>query len=77
MTQFISEKFMDFTSSNITELVYFPENNDLQVTFKSGIYTYHCVPANDWCELKKATSQGKFLNKKIKPKYKFTKNKIS
>ena len=67
------EKFNKFTSSNITELVYFPEQRDLQVTFKSGTYTYHKVPANDWNSLKKAQSQGKFLNSFIKPIYKFTK----
>jgi len=66
------EKFTDFTSSNVKGLIYFPKSKNLQVTFFSGTYTYHGVPANDWEALKSAPSKGKFLNGTIEPKYKFT-----
>ena len=59
-------------SSNIESAGW--ENGTLQVQFKGGgTYVYAAVPEAVWENFKKAESQGSFLSKEIKPKFRTSK----
>lgn len=49
-------------------------NGNLTVTFKKGgTYIYHGVSPTTYLDLLRTASPGSFLNRRIKPHFKFTK----
>ena len=63
-------------SSVVTAIKYDPETYTLRVIYVSGsVYDYKEVPEKVYKEMKEAFSKGEYLNKHIKPKYKFEKVK--
>ncbi|HEX6171497.1 MAG TPA: KTSC domain-containing protein [Chitinophagaceae bacterium] len=61
-------------SSVVAAIRYDEKTSRLRVIFQSGsIYDYLNIPEKIYDEMKKASSKGEFLNKKIKPNYKFEK----
>ena len=61
-------------SSVVAGIRYEPDTNTLRVIYVSGsIYDYKDVPETVYKEMKAASSKGEFLNKRIKPIYKFEK----
>ena len=66
------ETLNEFESSNIKQLKYVFDKEDLIVYFKSGsVYCYKEVDENTWNKFKNAESKGSFLSEKIKPKYEY------
>lgn len=60
------------SSSVIATVGYDAETQTLEVEFHSGaIYRYLGVPEFDVAGLRRADSMGRFLNERIKPRYKF------
>ena len=72
-------EFHDIDSSNLHQIGYNPETQELHVKFKSGTYgTYAPIPREDYHALLTTTeSKGSFFHNQIKlnPDYKFTKIK--
>jgi uncharacterized Fe-S cluster-containing MiaB family protein len=63
-------------SSVVAAIKYDPETDTLRVIYVSGsVYDYKEVPEKVYKEMKGAFSKGEYLNKHIKPKYKFEKVK--
>jgi|TARA_R100000908_G_scaffold49293_1_gene24701 hypothetical protein len=63
-----------YDSSNILKSIYHESTLDLDVVFKRGaVYRYKNVPPQVLLELEQAKSQGKFLNSKLRDKFKATK----
>ncbi len=61
-------------SSVIRKYYYFPENEILRIIYQSGaVYDYMEVPQNIFDQFRSFTSKGWFLNKNIKPRFKFIK----
>ena len=61
-------------SSVVAAIRYDEKTSRLRVIFQSGsIYDYLNVPEKIYDEMKKASSKGEILNKKIKPNYQFEK----
>ncbi|AYZ34161.1 KTSC domain-containing protein [Chryseobacterium indologenes] len=59
-------------SSVVYNFVYFPETEILRIIYQSGaVYDYMKVPAGIFEKFKAARSKGFFLNKVIKPKFKY------
>ena len=59
-------------SSNISSVGYEEGTQTLEVEFTSGeVYQYFNVPAVEHQALMRASSHGKYLNQKIKDKYRF------
>jgi hypothetical protein len=58
-------EFVD--SSNIEQIGYSPEDQELHVRFKSGeLYVYAGVPEAIYAELMAADSKGSYLNRTVK-----------
>ena len=63
-------------SSVVAAIRYDASKSTLRVVYVSGaVYDYKKVPEEIYNEMKKAFSKGEFLNKEIKPNYKFEKVK--
>lgn len=62
-----------YDSSTVEGSTYDYKTKDLIVTFKHATYVYHEVSEADYIGFRESDSQGKALNKFIKP-YKFTKH---
>ena len=63
-------------SSVVAAIRYDASKSTLRVVYVSGaVYDYKKVPEEVYNEMKKAFSKGEFLNKEIKPHYKFEKIK--
>lgn len=63
-------------SSVVAAIKYDPDTYTLRVIYVSGsVYDYKEVPEKVYKEMKEAFSKGEYLNKHIKPKYKFEKVK--
>lgn len=63
-------------SSVVAAIRYDASKSTLRVVYVSGaVYDYKKVPEEVYNEMKKAFSKGEFLNKEIKPNYKFEKVK--
>jgi hypothetical protein len=61
-------------SSNIEAIGYDEDPQELHVRFISGgYYVYHDVPRQVFDDLMRAPSKGSFLNREVKPIYRFTK----
>lgn len=57
-------------SSNIDQISYDAQTEDLEVTFSSGAtYRYAGVPGAIWRGFQRAPSFGQYLNRVIKPRY--------
>ena len=63
-------------SSVVAAIRYDASKSILRVVYISGaVYDYKKVPEKIYNEMKAASSKGEFLNKQIKPNYKFEKVK--
>jgi hypothetical protein len=63
-------------SSVVTAIRYDASKSILRVIYVSGaVYDYKKVPEKIYNEMKAASSKGEYLNKQIKPNYKFEKVK--
>ena len=63
-------------SSVVAAIRYDASSSTLRVVYVSGsVYDYKKVPEEVYIEMKAAPSKGEFLNKQIKPNYKFEKIK--
>ena len=63
-------------SSVVAAIRYDAPSSTLRVVYVSGsVYDYKKVPEKVYIEMKAASSKGEFLNKQIKPNYKFEKIK--
>ena len=63
-------------SSVVAAIRYDAPSSTLRVVYVSGsVYDYKKVPEEIYLEMKAASSKGEFLNKQIKPNYKFEKIK--
>ncbi|MDM1554165.1 KTSC domain-containing protein [Chryseobacterium indologenes] len=61
-------------SSVVHHFIYFPETEILRVIYQSGaVYDYFKVPLTIVENFSKASSRGKFLNKVIKPGFRYKK----
>jgi len=61
-------------SSVVKHYLYFPETEILRIIYQSGaVYDYLKVPHKVVSKFKTAKSKGQFLNKVIKPSFKFIK----
>jgi len=61
-------------STVVNHYFYFPETEILRIIYQSGaIYDYFEVPPKTYEKFREATSKGQFLNKIIKPKFRFRK----
>lgn len=61
-------------SSVVNHFIYFPETEILRIIYQSGaVYDYLKVPADIVEKFGKARSKGQFLNKVIKPRFKYIK----
>ena len=63
-------------SSVVAAIRYDASKSILRVVYVSGaVYDYKKVPEKIYNEMKTASSKGEYLNKQIKPNYKFEKVK--
>ena len=63
-------------SSVVAAIRYDASKSILRVVYVSGaVYDYKKVPEKIYNEMKTASSKGEYLNKEIKPNYKFEKVK--
>jgi KTSC domain len=63
---------MSVASSNIRSIGYEDSSLTLEVEFKSGsLYQYIGVPRNEYEALMNAASVGRYLNAKIKGRYRY------
>lgn len=63
----------EYTSSNLISSEYNVPNKTLQMKFKGGrTYKYDSVPMNIFTKMRLAESQGKYFNKEISRKYRYT-----
>jgi len=63
-------------SSVVAAIRYDASSSTLRVVYVSGaVYDYKKVPEQIYNEMKNAASKGEYLNKQIKPNYKFEKIK--
>jgi hypothetical protein len=63
-------------SSVVAAIRYDAPSSTLRVVYVSGsVYDYKKVPEKVYIDMKAASSKGEFLNKQIKPNYKFEKIK--
>jgi hypothetical protein len=63
-------------SSVVAAIRYDVPSSTLRVIYVSGaVYDYKKVPEKIYNEMKTASSKGEYLNKQIKPNYKFEKVK--
>lgn len=63
-------------SSVVAAIRYDAPSSTLRVVYVSGsVYDYKKVPVKVYIEMKASSSKGEFLNKQIKPNYKFEKIK--
>jgi hypothetical protein len=72
----IAGKMIDVTinSSSLKSASYDMSNENLTVTFKSGVsYRYSEVPMQLFTKFRLAKSQGQFFNKNISPNYLYKK----
>ena len=61
-------------SSVVAAIRYDVSKSTLRVVYVSGaVYDYKKVPEKVYNEMKTASSKGEYLNKQIKPNYKFEK----
>ncbi|WP_426476224.1 KTSC domain-containing protein [Chryseobacterium sp. CBSDS_008] len=61
-------------SSVVKHFIYFPDTEILRIIYQSGaVYDYFKVPATIIEQFGKVKSKGQFLNKVIKPRFKYTK----
>lgn len=61
-------------SSVVNHFIYFPETEILRIVYQSGaVYDYLKVPQEILEKFKTAQSKGRFLNKVIKPRFKYKK----
>lgn len=66
--------YINMPSSVVNHYLYFPETEVLRIIYQSGaIYDYLKVPHETVNKFKAAKSKGRFLNKVIKPRFKFHK----
>lgn len=62
--------FIKVTSSNIEEVCYVEDSEDLFIRFKGGgTYQYFSVSKEEYVSLMESPSKGKYFNSKIKPTY--------
>ncbi|MCQ9634992.1 KTSC domain-containing protein [Chryseobacterium sp. WG14] len=60
-------------SSVVNSFIYFPETEILRIIYQSGaVYDYLNVPSDIVEKFRKAKSKGIFLNKIIKPGFKYS-----
>ena len=60
------------TSSSIAALGYDPRQSVLEVEFRSGaVYRYYAVPRDVFSSLRKASSKGAFLNRRIRDRFRY------
>ncbi|AZA80970.1 KTSC domain-containing protein [Chryseobacterium lactis] len=60
-------------SSVVNHFIYFPDTEILRIIYQSGsVYDYLKVPAYIVKKFSEAKSKGTFLNKVIKPRFKYT-----
>ncbi|MCC3216604.1 MULTISPECIES: KTSC domain-containing protein [Chryseobacterium] len=61
-------------SSVVNHFIYFPDTEILKIIYQSGaVYDYLKVPPDIVENFRKARSKGQFLNKVIKPRFKYRK----
>ncbi|WP_316931367.1 KTSC domain-containing protein [Chryseobacterium sp. P1-3] len=61
-------------SSVVNRFIYFPDTEILRIIYQSGaVYDYFKVPQTIIEKFSAAKSKGQFLNKVIKPRFKYTK----
>ncbi|WP_047435710.1 MULTISPECIES: KTSC domain-containing protein [Chryseobacterium] len=61
-------------SSVVHHFIYFPDTEILRIIYQSGaVYDYFKVPSDIIEKFKEARSKGQFLNKVIKPRFKYMK----
>ena len=61
-----------FESSAITFARYHPDRRTLDIAYKGGdLYSYFDVPISIYCALRTAPSAGEYVNREIKPHYRF------
>jgi len=59
-------------SSVVHHFIYFPDTEILRIIYQSGaVYDYLKVPSDIIEKFKEARSKGQFLNKVIKPRFKY------
>ena len=67
-------KLVAMPSTVIANMDYDARKKVLKIRFVSGlVYEYKSVPTQEYLNMKKATSKGKYLNENIKGRYAFTK----
>lgn len=67
-----NEIICEFDSSNIKKSVYDTKEKTLDVYFHNDRkYRYYDIEHDEYVDFERANSQGKFLNKTIKPKYNY------
>jgi len=63
-------------SSHIKSIGYSPSQQMLEVEFKDGkVYQYYGVPKKEYIAMMEAWSHGRYLEKHIKPKYRYARVK--
>lgn len=66
----VAETFVPRSSSNITEVRYDPEVENLEIDFADGsTYTYFSVPASTYRNLTTAPSTGQFFYRHIRSRF--------
>jgi len=70
----ILEVIGDLGSSNVKEISYCKQLNELFVTFQNdATYIYYDVPAETWNEFKEAESKGRYVSTVIKKQFEYMK----
>ena len=61
-------------SSSLSSMGYDPRSHTLEVEFHNGgVYRYLDVPEEEWSGLRAADSLGRYLNSRIKPRFRWRK----
>ena len=59
-------------SSSLNSVGYDPESHTLEVEFRNGgVYRYLDVPEDEYSELRGSDSLGRYLNARIKPRFRW------
>ena len=75
----VEMKHREVTSTNLASIGYHPATQIMEVRFKGNeekpgnTYRYYNVPVPKYKALLRAKSKGKYLNRKIKPDFKYEK----
>jgi ABC-type uncharacterized transport system substrate-binding protein len=68
----VAETFIPRNSSNIAEVSYEPDVENLTITFQSGdVYLYFNVPPHEYRGLCAAGSVGQYFHRNIKSRYSY------